>query len=155
MFPEPAATTNSSERCRQSASFRDGSPEKSRLWNTGKKQNREEENVMSPDKARQIGNDLACLAASIAEIAEEIKAMYDFDHDCDGDNDEAEAALEPVKAEPTPPKLEEVRAYLAELSRHGHTAAVREIIIRHGSSKLSEVAPAEYAAILAEARAIK
>jgi hypothetical protein len=33
---------------------------------------------MSPDKAQQLGNDLACLAASIAEIAEELKAMYDF-----------------------------------------------------------------------------
>jgi len=35
---------------------------------------------MSPDKAQQLGNDLACLAASIVEIAEELKAMYDFDH---------------------------------------------------------------------------
>ena len=36
---------------------------------------------MSPDKAQQLGNDLACLAANIAEIAEELKAMYDFDLD--------------------------------------------------------------------------
>ena len=36
---------------------------------------------MTPDKAQQLGNDLACLAASISEIAEEIKAMHDFDHD--------------------------------------------------------------------------
>ena len=36
---------------------------------------------MSPDKAQQLGNDLSCLAASIAEIAEELKAMYDFDYE--------------------------------------------------------------------------
>ena len=48
--------------------------------NTEEKKNREEEKSMSPDKAQQLGNDLACLAASIVEIAEELKAMYDFDH---------------------------------------------------------------------------
>ena len=38
---------------------------------------------MSPDKAQQIGNDLACIARTLAELAEEIKSEYDFDHDAD------------------------------------------------------------------------
>ena len=100
---------------------------------------------MSPDKAQQLGNDLACLAASIAEIAEELKAMYDFDHD---DVPEPESPVEQLN----PPELAEVRAFLADKSRDGHTEAVRAIILRHGSGKLSEVDPSEYAAILAEAR---
>ena len=103
---------------------------------------------MSPDKAQQLGNDLACLAASIAEIAEELKAMYDFDHDDVPDP-------EPQVDQPKPPALAEVRAFLADKSRDGHTEAVRAIILRHGSGKLSEVDPGEYAAILAEARELK
>ena len=114
--------------------------------------------MMSPDKARQIGNDLACLAASIAEIAEEIKAMYDFDHDREDDNRQSSPpASEPqeIKREqPKPLSLEEVRVYLAEKSRGGHTAAIRGILLKHGSNKLSEVDPADYAAVLAEAKVL-
>ena len=103
---------------------------------------------MSPDKAQQLGNDLACLAVSIAEIAEELKAMYDFDYENAPDP-------EPPAEQPKPPALAEVRAFLADKSRDGHTEAVRVIILRHGSGKLSEVDPGEYAAILAEARELK
>ncbi|MEA4898697.1 MAG: hypothetical protein VB067_03045 [Christensenellaceae bacterium] len=114
---------------------------------------------MSPDKAQQIGNDLACLAASIAEIAEEIKAMYDFDHDRkDDDRQPSPPASEPQqmkREQPNPPSLEEVRAFLAEKSRAGHTAAIREILLKHGSNKLSEVDPADYAAVLAEAKVLE
>ena len=70
--------------------------------------------------------------------------MYDFDHDSEETSD----------SEPKSPALAEVRAFLADKSRDGHTDAVREIILRHGSGKLSEVDPAEYAAILVEARAL-
>ena len=106
---------------------------------------------MSPDKARQIGNDLACLAASIVEIAEKIKGMYE-----DGDKEPAPPAPEPEtkRERPKPLSLEEVRAFLAEKSRNGHTAAIREILLKYGSNKLSEVAPTDYAAVLSEARAL-
>ncbi|MCK9287823.1 MAG: hypothetical protein M0P29_09705 [Sphaerochaetaceae bacterium] len=103
---------------------------------------------MSSDKVQQLGNDLACLAASIAEIAEELKAMYDFDHKNASDS-------EPPAEQLNPPELAEVRAFLADKSRAGHTEAVRTIILRHGSGKLSEVDPGEYAAILAEAGELK
>ena len=59
---------------------------------------------MAPDKAQQLGNDLACLAASISEIAEEIKAMYDFDHDADDGHDEPEPQAEAPKPKPPKPK---------------------------------------------------
>ena len=53
-----------------------------------------------------------------------------------------------------PLTLEEVRAVLAEKSRAGHTAEVRELLNKHGADKLSEIAPAEYAALLAEAEVL-
>ena len=60
------------------------------------------------------------------------------------------------KAEPEekPLTLEEVRAVLAEKSRAGHTAEVKELLNKHGADKLSEIDPAEYAALLAEAEVL-
>ena len=65
---------------------------------------------------------------------------------------EAKAA----KQEPgeKPLTLEEVRAVLAEKSRSGHTEEVRELLAKHGADKLSEIDPAEYAALLAEAEVL-
>ena len=59
------------------------------------------------------------------------------------------------KAVPPPPQLkpltlEQVRAVLAEKSRDGHTTKIRELLIKHGAEKLSEIAPDKYSALLAE-----
>lgn len=58
------------------------------------------------------------------------------------------------KPEEKPLTLEEVRAVLAEKSRAGHTAEVKELLNKHGADKLSEIDPAEYAALLAEAEVL-
>ena len=60
------------------------------------------------------------------------------------------------KAEPEekPLTLEEVRAVLAEKSRAGHTAEIKELLNKHGADKLSEIDPAEYPALLAEAEVL-
>ncbi len=57
-------------------------------------------------------------------------------------------------AKQEPLTLEEVRAVLAEKSRSGHTEEVRELLAKHGADKLSEIDPAEYAALLAEAEVL-
>ncbi|MCM1219572.1 MAG: rRNA biogenesis protein rrp5 [Lachnospiraceae bacterium] len=59
-----------------------------------------------------------------------------------------------AKQEEKPLTLEEVRAVLAEKSRAGHTAEVRGLLNKHGADKLSEIDPAEYAALLAEAEVL-
>ncbi|MCM1008162.1 MAG: rRNA biogenesis protein rrp5 [Ruminococcus flavefaciens] len=61
-----------------------------------------------------------------------------------------------AKQEPEekPLTLEEVRAVLAEKSRAGHTAEVKELLNKHGADKLSEIDPAEYAELLAEAEVL-
>ena len=65
-------------------------------------------------------------------------------------------AKKTVKTEPEekPLTLEEVRAVLAEKSRAGHTAEVKELLNKHGADKLSEIDPAEYPALLAEAEVL-
>lgn len=113
---------------------------------------------MSHDKARQIGNNLACLATSLAKMAEEIMEIDSSGQDREDENNEPKApATEPQGSkheQPQPPPLEEVRAYLAEKSCAGHTSAIREILLRHGANKLSEVDPTDYAAVLDEARGL-
>lgn len=58
------------------------------------------------------------------------------------------------ETEEKPLTLEEVRAVLAEKSRSGHTEEVRALLNKHGADKLSEIDPAEYAALLAEAEVL-
>jgi hypothetical protein len=55
---------------------------------------------------------------------------------------------------PKPVTLEQVRAVLAEKSRSGHIAQVRELLQKHGAAKLSAIDPAEFEALLGEAAAI-
>jgi hypothetical protein len=49
----------------------------------------------------------------------------------------------------------EVRTILADKSKAGHTAAVKEILAKHGAEKLSEIRPEEYAAVIAEAEVLQ
>ena len=113
---------------------------------------------MTPGKAQQIGNDLACLAASIAEIAEEIRALYDFDHDSDAVCDEPELPKEapaPEPPKPHTPTLEEVRGILADKASSGFREAVQALIKKHDANRLSDIDPSEYDALIKEARALK
>ena len=66
---------------------------------------------------------------------------------------------EPKKEEPPkqPEKkytLEDVRKALAEKSSAGFTDQVRELLEKHGGAKLSAIDPAEYPAIMEEAKEI-
>ena len=49
----------------------------------------------------------------------------------------------------------DVRTILAEKSRAGHTAEVKQILNNHGAEKLSGIAPEEYAAIIAEVEVLQ
>ena len=57
--------------------------------------------------------------------------------------------------EEKPPTLEELRAYLADLARKGHTQEIQAMLLRHGYKKISEVPATEYPAILEEARSFE
>ena len=56
--------------------------------------------------------------------------------------------------EEKPLTLEEVRMVLAEKSRAGHTAEVRALLVKHGAEKLSDIDPAKYPALLADAEVL-
>ena len=65
-------------------------------------------------------------------------------------SEEAAPAPEPEKAL----TLEEVRAILAEKSRDGFTAQIRDLLLKYGAKKLSEVDPASYKALVADAEVL-
>ncbi len=50
--------------------------------------------------------------------------------------------------------LEDVRAILAEKSRDGFTAQIRELLRKYDAGKLSEVDPSNYKALVADAEAL-
>ena len=113
--------------------------------------------------------DLRSLADSLQAVAD---AAADSGAAAEMAADETEETGKPAKAagrkaaakkvkpaekqepEEKPLTLEEVRAVLAEKSCAGHTEEVRALLNKHGADKLSEIDPAEYAALLAEGEAL-
>lgn len=71
------------------------------------------------------------------------------------DDSKQQISKSAAKEEPKPElKLEDVRPVLANLSRAGHTAEVRELLQKYGAAKLSLVDPANYEALLKDAEVI-
>lgn len=63
-----------------------------------------------------------------------------------------ELELAKVKKEYT---FTEVRTFLADKSRAGHTAEVKKLLAAHGADKLSDLDKTEYAAVMAEAEVLE
>ena len=47
-------------------------------------------------------------------------------------------------------EIEDVRKILADKSRLGHTAKIRELLEKYGAKKLSKINPEEYAALVSD-----
>ena len=84
---------------------------------------------------------LRSAAASISETANWLSQQF------------GEKPAVPTNSKPAI-TLEQVRAVLADKSRRGYTAEVKALLRQHGADKLSDIAPAEYEALLAEAEAL-
>ena len=82
-------------------------------------------------------------AQSLNSVADSLTALFS--------GSQPESSVQPTSK---PLTLEEVRAVLAEKSRNGHTAKIRELLEKYGAAKLSEIDPQKYAALLAEAEVL-
>ena len=82
--------------------------------------------------------ELHSVATTINEIAEWLSSQFISDDSTAVEKEEAKPAL----------TLEEVRTVLAEKSRNGFTAEIKELLKKYGASKLSEVDPKNYEALL-------
>ncbi len=61
-----------------------------------------------------------------------------------------ELPKEEVKQEETTYEIEVVRKILADKSRLGHTAKIRELLEKYGAKKLSEIEPSNYKDLVAD-----
>lgn len=109
-----------------------------------------------------VVGDLRSLADSLQAVADtmtqsqpeaEVPAAGTEKETKKADTKKAEPAPSPAPEE-KPLTLEEVRAVLAEKSRAGHTAEVRALLVKHGADKLSDIDPAEYPVLLADAEVL-
>lgn len=97
----------------------------------------------------QTIEELRTAAASINAAANWLYQQFS------GDDNKAQSTEAPAKKESKPElKLEDVRAVLAEKSRAGHTAEVRALLKKYGATKLSEIDPANYEALMKDAEVI-
>ena len=107
-----------------------------------------------------VVSDLRSLADSLQAVADAVAQNGQEQPDQTTEEKPAQkpekknAAKQVEKAEPKPLTLEQVRAALAEKSRAGHTSEVKALLIKHGADKLSDIDPAEYPALLAEAEVL-
>lgn len=103
-----------------------------------------------------VVSDLRSLADSLQAVADAVAQGGQEQPDQKPEKKNAAKKVEPPveKPEPKPLTLEQVRAALAEKSRAGHTAEVKSLLIKHGADKLSDIDPAEYPTLLAEAEVL-
>ena len=107
-----------------------------------------------------VVSDLRSLADSLQAVADAVAQNGQEQPDQTTEEKPAQkpekknVAKQVEKAEPKPLTLEQVRAALAEKSRAGHTAEVKALLIKHGADKLSDIDPAEYPALLADAEVL-
>lgn len=66
------------------------------------------------------------------------------------ESDEELPKEERVKQEETTYEIEDVRKILADKSRLGHTAKIRELLEKYGAKKLSEIEPSNYKDLVAD-----
>lgn len=99
-------------------------------------------------------DDVCNVAESLQHLAETLKVLVKaigMDEQPklpQTDNVAIPAPKKEIPVEDKQPTLAEVRAVLAGKSRNGKTAQVKELLIKHGADKLSNIDPAEYKALL-------
>lgn len=86
-------------------------------------------------------------AAAINDVANYLSQLFSSDSTKE-DPEEKAPVQKPALT------LEQVRAVLSEKSRAGYTAGVRELLQKYGASKLSQVDPSNYEALLRDAEVI-
>ena len=91
---------------------------------------------------------------TLISIADTLTALFS----AGGEEPEAQPAPETKQPEPAksekPYSFTDVRGILADKSRQGHTVAVKNLLRKYGAEKLSDLAPENYTAIVADVEAL-
>ena len=116
------------------------------------------ENLVSISESLiSISEKVATVARVIAEIVSEFQGEQDKPAVETKAKKSAPKQIEAKEEKPEPVKytFTEVRTFLADKSRAGHTAEVKKILAAHGADKLSDLDKAEYAVVMAEAEVLE
>jgi hypothetical protein len=108
-----------------------------------------EEKFMTPDKVSSLASDLECAIATLRAVADELATVY-----TDRNHSKSEQESAPTTPTPKPPSLEDVRIILADKSRNGATAQIKELLGKYSAEKLSDVSSNDYTALLKDAEGI-
>jgi len=98
-----------------------------------------------------VVSDLRSLADSVQAVADAIACV----ESASGSQAETPATVIETVPAPKAVTLEAVRVVLAAKSHDGFTSEVRTLLEKHGGSRLSEINPANYAALLVDAEGLK
>ena len=90
------------------------------------------------------------VVSDIRKLADSVEALCSLVTD---GLEEKEPELPKAEKKPSV-TLEKVRGVLAEKSQDGYTAEVRAIIAKYGASRLSDIAPEKYEAVLKDAEVL-
>ena len=91
----------------------------------------------------------------LVSVSEELAEIFSRPDVKESEKKKASAKKKEPEAKPESEEPEkeytftEVRTFLADKSRAGHTAEVKKILAAHGADKLSDLDKAEYAAVMA------
>ena len=97
------------------------------------------------------------LAADFSALAEDLKKLAGEEVPTVSKKEEQVDVPFDVEEKKEPPKPEkkytmaDVRKKLSGLSSAGKTAEVRELLVKHGANRLSEIKPEDYAVLMEEA----
>ena len=113
------------------------------------------------DPMMELVNALNALTAALQKFSSQTTNAYldTFEEIYNPETDEPQAAEVPKEQPASEQKTETVtfvqlRSRLSEISRAGYTQEVKELIAKYGADKLSDIAEADYAAVLAEAEGL-
>ena len=84
---------------------------------------------------------------TLLRISDELRGLFSAD-------EHPQAEETPQQENPKPLTLEDARPILAQKSAEGHTAQVQALVQKYGATKLSQVDPAHFAALLADAEVL-
>ena len=100
------------------------------------------------------------VVSGMRSLADSLEAVADAMCDTRTVSEETETQapdLESAQEVHDEPKLtlEDVRSVLSGISANGHGAEIRELLKKYGQSKLSEIDPKDYPALLKDAEVLK
>ena len=112
---------------------------------------------MSKELLLKLAEDYSMLAEDLKKLAAEEQKQAGVEAPAESKKKEKVDVPFEVEEKKEPPKQEkkytmaDVRKKLSSLSSGGKTAEVRELLVKHGANRLSEIKPEDYAVLMEEA----